>query len=126
MKNQKFMGVPLHVICCFPLATFNIFYLSLIFVILITMCLGMFLFGVILFGTLHYLDLGDCCLSQVREVFSCYVFIYVLSPFLSLFFWDPCNANIDVLDVVPEVCLTVLLSLFVLSLGVFTSLKSTT
>ena len=30
-------------------------------------------------GTLCFLDLGDCFLSQIREVFSYYVFKYVLS-----------------------------------------------
>ena len=54
--------------------------------------------------SLSFLDLGDCFLSQVREVFSYYVFKYFLSPFLSLFsFWDPYNVNISVFDVVLEV-----------------------
>ena len=40
------------VICCFPLAAFNICSLCLIFVNLINMCLGVFRLGFILFGTL--------------------------------------------------------------------------
>ena len=65
---------------------------------------GVYLFGFILYGTLCFLDLGDCLLSQVREVFSYYVFKYVLSLFLFLFsFWDPYNVNISALDVVSEV-----------------------
>ena len=47
-----FMGIPLCVICCFSLATFNIYSLCLIFVNLINMCLGVFHLGFILFGTL--------------------------------------------------------------------------
>ena len=82
------MGIPLCVIRCFPLAAFSI--LSLILVILITMCLGVFLFELILFWTLCFLDLGNSFLSQVREVFSYYLFRYFLRPFLCLFsFWHP-------------------------------------
>ena len=46
------MGIPLCVICCFPLAAFNICSLCLIFVNLINMCLDVFHLGFILFGTL--------------------------------------------------------------------------
>ena len=46
------MGIPLHIICCFSLAAFNICSLCLIFVNLINMCLGVFHFGFILFETL--------------------------------------------------------------------------
>ena len=46
------MGVPLYAICCFSLAAFSNFSLSLIFVYLITMCLSVFLLGFILYGTL--------------------------------------------------------------------------
>ena len=64
-----------------PLSAFNS--LSLIFAVLITVCLGMFLFGLILYGTLCFLDLNDCFLSQIREVFSYCLFKCVLCPFLS-------------------------------------------
>ena len=37
------IGIPLCVICCFPLAAFNICSLCFIFVNLINMCLGVFL-----------------------------------------------------------------------------------
>ena len=46
------MGVPLHVVCCFSLAAFNILCLSLILVHFITMCLSVFLLGVIVPGML--------------------------------------------------------------------------
>ena len=46
------MRIPLWVICCFFLASFNICSLCLIFVNLINMCLGVFRLGFILFRTL--------------------------------------------------------------------------
>ena len=46
------MGIPLCVICGFPLVAFNIYSLCLIFVNLINLCLGVFCLGFILFGTL--------------------------------------------------------------------------
>ena len=46
------MRIPLCVICCFPLAAFNICSLYLIFVNLINMCLEVFCLEFILFGTL--------------------------------------------------------------------------
>ena len=69
-----------------------------------------FFFGLILFGTLWFMDLHICFLSQVREIFCCYDFRYVLWPFLSFSlslslssFWDSYNANISIFDNVPEV-----------------------
>ena len=47
-----FMGIPLHVICCYSLVAFNIFSLNLIFVSLISMCLAVFLLEFILYGVL--------------------------------------------------------------------------
>ena len=60
---------------------------------------------------LCFLDLSECFLSHVREVFGYNIFKYVLRPFLFLFsFWDPYNANVGVFNVVPEVSETVLIS----------------
>ena len=88
------MGIPLYVISCFSLVTFNISPLSLIFVSLINMCLDVFILGFILYGTLYFVDFGDWFLSNVKEVFSYYLFMYFLRPFLSLFsFLDPYNVN---------------------------------
>ena len=50
----------------------------------------------------------DYFLSYVREVFNYNLFIYFLSPFLSLFFWDPYNSNVGAFNVVPDVSETVL------------------
>ena len=63
------------------------------------MCL--FLFRLVLHGTLLFLDVGNCFLSKVREVFSYCIFKYFLVP--SLFsFWDPHNVTISARSVVPE------------------------
>ena len=87
----------------FPLLLVTV--LSLFFVILITVYLGVFLCGLILYGTLHFLDFSDCFLSQVREILSCFSSNIFSSPFsLSLSsFWDPYNANTNVVNVVSEV-----------------------
>ena len=45
----------------------------------------MFLLGFILYGTLHFVDLSECSLSNVREVFSYNLFKDFLRFFLSLF-----------------------------------------
>ena len=71
---------------------------------LITMYLSVFLLRFILYGTLHFLDLGKCFLSHIREIFCYFLFKYFLRPLLSLFsFWDPYNANAGAFKVVPEV-----------------------
>ena len=92
----------MYVICHFSLVAFNISSLSLVFISLITIYLGMFLLGFILPGILCFLDFVDYLLSHVREVFSNYLFKYFLRSFLSLFFWDPYNANVGVFNV-PQV-----------------------
>ena len=48
---DNLMGVPLYIFCCFFLAAFSNFSLSLIFASLITLCLGVFLLVFILYGT---------------------------------------------------------------------------
>ena len=106
------MGIPLHVICCFPLAASDIFSLSLIFVNLIAVCLRVFLLGLILYETLRFLELDDYFLSQVREVFQLLFSNIFLGPFVSLFsHWVPNNVNTNAFDVVPEVSQTVLIFL---------------
>ena len=53
------MGIPLCVICCFPLGAFNICSLCLIFVNLINMCLGVFFaLGLSYLGLSGFLWLG--------------------------------------------------------------------
>ena len=52
-------------------------------------------------------------LSHIREVFSCYFFIYFLRSFLCFFsFQDSYNANVGAFNVVPEVSLAVLIFFF--------------
>ena len=76
-------GIPFFAVCRFSLAVL-IFYLSLIFVSLITVCLGVlappWVFPA--WDLLCFLDLVDCFLSHVREVFSYYLFKDFLSSFL--------------------------------------------
>ena len=81
------MGVPLYVICHFPLVAFSILSLSLIFVSLITMCLGCIPPWVYLaWDTLCFLvDLVDYFFFHVREVFSYYPVKSFFGSFLSLF-----------------------------------------
>ena len=68
------------------------------------MCLGVFFLEVYLACYfLCFLDLVDYFLSHVREVFSYYLFKCFLGSFLSLFFWDPYNANVGEFNLVPEV-----------------------
>ena len=81
---DSLIGVISYVICWFSLVAFNIFSLSLIFVILIILCHGIFLCGLILYDTLHFLDLGNCPFSRLGKFFSYYLFKYFLRPLLSL------------------------------------------
>ena len=67
------------------LSAFNILFIFN-FIILITVCFGVFLCGLNLCRTLCFLDLGNCFLSQVKEVFhllSLQIFSQVLSPLSS-------------------------------------------
>ena len=106
------MGFPLYVTCCFSLAAFNILSLCLVFVSLISTCLGVFLLGFILCGSLcASWTWFDYFLFHVGEIFKYNLFKNFLIPFLFLFFfWDPCNLNVDVFDMLPEVSETVLSS----------------
>ena len=64
-----------------------------------------------IWDSLCLLDLIGCFLFQVGDIFNYNFFINFLIPFLFLlFFWDPCNLNVGVFDIVPEVSETVLSS----------------
>ena len=95
---NSLMGVLLYVTFLFLLLR-----VCLSFAILIAVCLGVNIFGVILLETLHcFPDLNVCFLSQVKEVFS-YYFSNKFSALFSLSsFWDPYNANVNMINVVPE------------------------
>ena len=78
------MGISLCVVCCFPLAAFNICSLCLIFVNLIDMCLGVFHLGFILFGalwvswtwvTISFPILGKFLTTIFSSIFSCPFFL---------------------------------------------------
>lgn len=54
--------------------------------------------------SLHFLDLSECFLSHVKEVFDYNIFNYFLQPFLFLFsIWDPYSVNVGAFNTVPEV-----------------------
>ena len=78
------MEIPLNLICCFPLAVFNVCSLCLIFVSLINVCLDVFLLEFILYVTLwaswtwvaiFFSILGKFSIIISSNIFSC--------PFLS-------------------------------------------
>ena len=83
-----------------------------------------------MWDSLCFLDLIDCFLSHIREVFYYNLFKYLLSPFLFLFFfWAPYNSNVGAFNVVPEVSETVsiifiLFSLFCSAVVISTILSS--
>ena len=93
--------------CCFSPAAFNISSLALLFAILVTMSwYGLLFVWDSVFQDAHFF-------SQVSNVFSQYVFKCILCPFLSFFpSWDPQNSNVSMLDVVPEVSETDLISFY--------------
>ena len=74
--------------------------------------LVVFCLGFILFGTLSFLDLGGYFLVHFRKIFNYYLLKYLLMAFLFVFFfWDSCDSNVGVFDIVPEVSEVVLISL---------------
>ena len=75
-------------------------------------------------NALHFLDLVDCFLSHVREIFSYYLFKYFLKCFLSVFFfWDPYNVNTGAVNIVPEISYTVSMCEHTVSLSSVTHLS---
>lgn len=61
----------------------------------VVQCLGMFPSGLLQCGALRFL--GNCFLSQVREVSSSHLFKYFLRPFLSPR-RDPCEVLVHLLS----------------------------
>lgn len=99
------MDVTLYVICCFFFDDFSVFS-YLIFVCLINMCLSVFLLGLSCNFFLHFLELGECFISHVKDVFAYNFLIHFFKSFLLFFFfYDPCH-----LHVVPEISETVFIS----------------
>ena len=50
-----------------------------------------------------FLDLGGYFLSCFREIFNYNLLKYFLMPFHLFFFWDPYDANVGALNIVPEI-----------------------
>ena len=110
MKDQllSLWRFPWMLLAAFLLLLLIFFSLCLIFVSLINMCLSLFLLGFILMGLSELLRL-DWLLSQVRKVFNYNLFKNFLRPYLFLFFfWAPYNLNVGALNVILEVCETIL------------------
>ena len=86
-SSNSLLGVLLYIPSCFSLAAFNVLFNFCHFNYSVS------LFGSLWFGlvedSLCFLDLDVCFLSQVREVFSCYVFKHTLCNFLSLLLLGP-------------------------------------
>ena len=112
---DKFIGVPLKVICYFCLAALNILSLSLLLVSLINMCLRVFLLGFILCG-IHcasWIWVSDSfpMLGKISAVISSNIFFWLFLPLLS--FLDLCNAVLVHL-VLSQSCLRLSSFLFIL------------
>ena len=82
MSVHRLMGVSVIETCCFSLVDFNILSLSSIFAILTMTCLFRPSGVDPCLDSLYFLELDVCFLSQVKDIFRYYVFIYVLSHFL--------------------------------------------
>ena len=98
------MGVPLYVICHFSLVVFNILpvFNFCQFDNCESWCVPPWDYPA--WDPLCFLELVDCFLYYVWEVFSYYLLKYFLRSFLSLSsFWDPYNVNVGAFNVVPEV-----------------------
>ena len=99
------MGIPVCVICCFPLAAFNICSLCLIFVNLINMCLGVFHLGFILIGTLWvswtWVTISFPILGKFSTIISSSIFSW--SFLLSSSSWEAYDLNGGAFNIVPEV-----------------------
>ena len=91
------MGILLYVIYCISLAAFNISSLSLTcqFDYQVSWHVPPWVYPA--WDPLHFLDLGDCFLSQVKEVFSYYLFKYFLRSFLSLLLLGFPYANVHLM-----------------------------
>ena len=93
------------------------FSLSLVFVILVIVSCYESIWVYLVWDSMWLLFLDVCFLSQVRKVYSYYVFKYVLCLFICLFFfWDFSNAKGTMLDVVSEFSSMVLINFLLLLL----------
>ena len=105
------MGIPLCVICCFPLAAFIICSLRLSFVNVISMSWGVLPWVYPVWDSLGFLDLGNYLLPHFRKVFNYYLLKYFLMVFLFVFFfWDFYDSNVGEFNTVLEVSEIVLIS----------------
>ena len=80
-SNDRLKGVPLCIISCFSLTAFKIIFNFCHFNYNASWYGTLWVYTI--WDSLCFLDLGTCFLSQVREVFSYYLFKFILCPFLS-------------------------------------------
>jgi len=105
------MRIPLCVIYCFSLDTFNICSLCLILLLWLICVLGCFALGLSCLGLSLFLGPDDCFLPHFWEVFNYYLLKYFLMAFLFVFFFlDSYDSNVGVFNIVPEVPEVVLIS----------------
>ena len=117
------MGNHLYLICCFSLVVFNILFIfeSCHFDNNVSWYLPAWVSP--LWDSLHFLDLGN-------YLFPCQgslglLSLQIFSQALSLCsFWDPCNANVSVLDVVSQAILFSFHSFFYSVVVIFIALSS--
>ena len=106
---DSFMGTPLYVTNFFSLAAFNILFLSLTFSILIMMYLGVGLFASFLFWTV-YASWTCMCIPFIKSGnFSFIIFStkFSISYSFSSLSGSPYDANVGMLEVVPEAAYTI-------------------
>ena len=105
------MGIPLCVICCFSLPSFNICSLCLVFVNLINMYLGVFHLGFILSGILWVSWTWVAISFPILEKFSTIISSRIFSwSSFCLLLWDSYDSNVGAFNIVPEISEIVLIS----------------
>ena len=83
-SSDNLAGVPLCIViflCCFYYFIFVFNFYP--FDYYVSQCFPPWVYPT--WDSLHFLDLVDCFLSYVREIFSYYLFKYFLGPFISFF-----------------------------------------
>ena len=100
---DSLMAIPLYIICCFSLVTFNIFFFvfnSFQFDSYVSQYVPPWIY--ILWDSLCFLHLGDYYLPHFREVSNYYLLKYFLMVLLFVFFFrDSYDSNVGAFYIVP-------------------------
>ena len=94
------MGVPFFMKLCFSLNAFRIYCWT--FAILIMIYIGKGLCSSFYLWPSMLPNLNTCSLLQVWELWTHNFTKYIFDHQVSVFFWDPYNANIALLDIIPK------------------------